>query len=188
MTLRPHPDVHEEGRKTLIEGRVFDLVRLALRLPSGLRQDLDLIEHPGAVAILARDDQGRILIVKQYRAAAGDWTCEVPAGRVEPGEDPAATAGRELEEETGYRAATVRPWRSFLPAPGIASEVIHLFHAEGLEAVPGGGLAGDDDEEIEVLWMDPRDVLTTEPADGKTILAAQHCLLEDVDRAGSSGT
>ena len=188
MTLRRHPDVHEEGRRTLIEGRVFDLVRLALRLPSGLRQDLDLIEHPGAVAILARDEQGRILIVRQYRAAAGDWTCEIPAGRVEAGEDPRTTAGRELEEETGLRARSVRAWRSFFPAPGIASEVIHLFRAEGLEAVPGGGLAGDDDEEIEVLWMHPRDVLSAEPADGKTILAAQHCLLEDADRRASSGS
>jgi ADP-ribose pyrophosphatase len=186
MTLRPHADVHEEERRTLYEGRVFDLVRLAIQLPSGLQQNLDLVEHPGAVAILARDDEGRMLIVRQYRAAAGDWTCEIPAGRVESGEDPAATAGRELEEETGYRARSVRSWRPFLPAPGFASEVIHLFHAEGLEAVPGGGLASDDDEEIEVLWMHPRDVLALEPADGKTILAAQHCLLEDADSAASS--
>mgnify|MGYP005723357401 CR=1 FL=1 len=109
--------------------------------------------------------------MRQYRAAASDWMIEIPAGRLEPGEDPLVCAQRELEEETGYRADDWKLLRAFLPATGFCSEVIHLFEARGLHAVPGGGAACDDDEELEVLWRAPEELLADDVTDGKTLLA-----------------
>jgi ADP-ribose diphosphatase len=161
----------------LYSGRVFDLVRQQVELPSGLRQVWDLVEHPGAVGIAAIDDQSRLVVVRQFRAAAGGWTIEIPAGRLDPGEDPAAAARREFEEETGLRAAHWRPLTSFLPAVGFCSEVLHLFEARGLSAAPEGGLTCDDDEEIDVQRLTLEQVLALEPRDAKTLIAAQALLL-----------
>jgi ADP-ribose pyrophosphatase len=172
VTLRPHPDVEVLSTRTEFRGRFFDVIRQELRLPSGLRQELDLVEHGGATAIVARDSQGRVLLVKQYRAAASDWMLEIPAGRLEAGEDPLVCAQRELEEETGYRADEWKLLRAFLPATGFCSEVIHLFEARGLHAVPGGGATCDDDEELEVLWRTPEELMADDISDGKTLLAA----------------
>ena len=172
MTLRPHPHVRVLEDVRLHVGKVFDLVRRKVELPSGLEQDWELVEHPGAAAIAAITEDGELVVVRQFRAAVGDWTVEIPAGRLDPGEDPREAAERELEEETGYRARHWSLLRSFLPAVGFCSEVIHLFEARGLEALPGGGRPSDADEEIEVLRMRPEELLRQEPADGKTLLAA----------------
>lgn len=174
--LPPHRDVQLLSEERLHEGVVFDLLRQRLRLPSGLEQSLDLIAHSGAVCVLARDESGRVLLVRQYRAAASAWLEEIPAGRLEPHEDPLVAARRELEEETGYRAARWRHVRTFFVAPGFASEVMHLFEATELSAVPGGGLACDDDEELSFRWAEPAELLTLEPQDAKTLVAALACL------------
>lgn len=155
---------------------MFGLVEQELVLPSGIEQTWGIVEHPGAVGVAALLDDGRMLIVRQFRPAAGDWTEEVPAGKLDEGEDPLTAAKRELEEETGYRAASWSPLMSFLPAPGFCSEVLHLFEATGLEAVPGGGLACDDDEEIDVIARTPEEVLALPVLDGKTVIAAQMLL------------
>ena len=170
MARSAHVRVLEE--ELLHRGRVFDLVRRVLELPSGLRQVWELVEHPGAVAVVALTDRGEVVVVRQFRAAAGDWMVEIPAGRLDPGEDPRAAAERELEEETGLRAGTWRHVRTFLPAPGFCSERMHLFEARDLVAVPGGGRACDEDEEIEVLALPAKELLQLEPADAKTLLAA----------------
>ncbi len=167
-----HPEVQLTGEEELFKGRFFDLYRQAVTLPSGLPQDWQFITHPGAAAIAALDDSGRLLLVRQYRLPIGDWTIEIPAGRLEVGEDPLEAAKRELEEETGYRAAHMEPFLEFVPAPGFCSEVVHIFLATGLEAVAGGGLACDEDEELDVIWHTPEEVLGFEPADSKTLLAA----------------
>ena len=142
-----------------------------LELPSGLQQAVDLVAHHGAVAIVARDAAGQVLVVSQYRAAASDWLLEIPAGRLEAGEEPLAAARRELEEETGYCAAHWRALTSFLPAPGFASERMHLFLAEGLEPAVDR-LACDDDEEIEVRWCSPEQLIDGGTQDAKTLIAA----------------
>lgn len=177
MTLRSHPRVDLCASEVLHRGKVFDVVHRSVRLPSGITQDLDLIEHGGAVAIAARDARGRLLLVKQFRAAASDWLVEIPAGRLEPGEEPLAAAKRELEEETGYRAGRWRLLSEFLPAPGLLSEVIYLFEAEDLVAVPGGGLEPDPDEEIEILWRFPAELLDSR--DAKTLIAALRAVVHD---------
>ena len=156
----------------LFAGRVFRLLRERVRLPSGLEQELELVAHPGAVGIAAQDADGRLLLVRQYRHAAGAWLTEIPAGRLEPGEAPLESARRELEEETGYRARSWRARRRSVPAPGCCSERITLFHALELERVESGARAPDPDEEIEIAWASPREVLANGIEDAKTLVAA----------------
>jgi ADP-ribose pyrophosphatase len=167
-----HPDVALKREERLFEGRFFDLYQQTVALPSGLEQDWQFVTHPGASAIAALDEQGRMLMVRQYRLPVGDWLVELPAGRLELDESPLVAAQRELEEETGYRAARWEPFFEFIPAPGFCSEVVYVFLAQGLETVPGGGLACDEDEELELLWMRPEEVIQLAPADSKTHLAA----------------
>jgi ADP-ribose pyrophosphatase len=172
MTLKRHPDVELLDSKLIHAGYVFHLRHETLRLPSGLEQKMEVVDHPGAVAIVATNEAGELLLVRQYRHALGDWVLELPAGRLEPGEDPLVAAQRELEEETGFRAGSWEPLRELVPAPGFCSEVIHVFRAHQLQAIPGGGLEPDADEEIELRWLSPEDVLASEIRDAKTLLAA----------------
>ena len=162
-----------ERSEVLLRGRVFDVVATRLTLPSGVEQDLVLVEHPGAVAIAAVDDAGELVLVRQYRHAARAHLVEVPAGRMEPHEDALTAARRELAEETGFRAREWRELASFLPAPGFCSERIVLFEARGLEA---GEPHPDADEELELLRLPPARVLEV-AQDGKTLLAAALLLL-----------
>jgi ADP-ribose pyrophosphatase len=166
------PGVHELSTTKIHRGRVFDVARAAVRLPSGLEQRFDVVLHAGAAAIAAVDDDGRLLCVRQYRIPAGDWLLEIPAGRLEPGEDPLRAAQRELEEETGHRAAHWSLLRRFFPAVGFCTEVMHLFLATGLTTVHEGKLAADDDEELEVVHATAEELLSAEPADAKTLVAA----------------
>jgi ADP-ribose pyrophosphatase len=166
------PEFEIVGERTIHEGRVFRLLARSLRLASGKRQDVDVILHPGAVAIAARDETGRMLLVRQIRAALGGPTLEVPAGRLEPGEAPIDAARRELEEETGIRAGSWRRLCSIVPAPGFCSEVLHLFEARELETIPGGGRGCDADEELEVVWREPSTIHALDPVDAKTLICA----------------
>ena len=171
------PDVELIASELVHTGRVFDLRRETVRLPSGLVQTLDAIDHPGAVAVAARNADGELLVVRQYRHATGNWLTEIPAGRLEPDEAPLAAAQRELEEETGYRAENWRLARTFFVAPGFCSERVWLFTATDCYPVPGGGLSPDEDEELAAEWVDPRALLSEEKVgDAKTILAAQWAL------------
>jgi len=165
--------VRVHSSQELHAGRVFGLRHDSIELPSGLRQELDVVEHGGAACVAALDADGRLLLVRQYRHAARDWLVEVPAGRLEEGElDPLQAARRELEEETGRRAARWSHLASFLAAPGFCSEVLHLYLAEELELAGADALAADDDEEIELVWRSPAEVLARGDADAKTLIAA----------------
>lgn len=171
----PSPDP-APGRRVLHRGRVFDLVELDHDRPDGGRWTTDVVEHPGAVAVVVRDAVGRLLLVEQERPAVQGTTLEVPAGRLEPGEDPTVAALRELEEETGLRADRVELLRTFWPAPGFCSEQVHLFEAQDVRAAGEDRLAPDEDEDLLVRWLDPHEVLAQHPADAKTLLAALHVL------------
>lgn len=170
-TDRPSP-FEVRTREPLVRGRVFDLVRTEVVLPSGLVQTLDVVEHPGAVAVAAIDGQHRLLLVAQVRPAVGRTTLELPAGRLEPGEDPLEAAHRELEEETGLRARTLQPLLILEPAPGFCSEQVHLFLAEGLTPAGEDRLSPDEDEELTCTWLSLEDVVALRPADAKTLVAA----------------
>ena len=121
----------------------------------GSRGKRDLVEHPGAVAILALDADDRLLLVRQWRVAAGRALLEIPAGTLdvhnEVTEDPDVAARRELEEETGHRAGSWRRLATFWTAPGFASELMRLYLATDLVAVGGDDrLAPDEDEDLEL--------------------------------------
>ena len=156
---------------TLYRGPIFELIHERLVLPSGRTQELVVVDHSGAVGVVPVLEDGRLLLVRQYRHATGDWLLEIPAGRREQGEEPLHAAQRELEEETGHRARTWQRLRSFYPAPGFCSERMDLFLARDLDEVSGGGAAADDDEELEVVRLAPEAVLE-EARDAKTLLAA----------------
>lgn len=105
---------------------------LEVELPDGSRSKRNLIEHPGAAAILPILDDGKILLVKQYRKAIESETLEIPAGKLDKGEAPEVCAKRELEEETGYKAKNIEYLGKIATAPGFCNEIIHLYKATGL--------------------------------------------------------
>lgn len=172
MALIRHPDIHVSDSRTVYEGRIFDLVRESVVLPSGLNQELTIVDHPGAVAIAAVDENGDLLLVRQYRHACGDWLLEVPAGRVEVGEDRLAAAMRELEEETGHRARSWELLREFFAAPGFCSERLSLYVARDLVRVESGAKEKDHDEELDVVRRSPQSLFEADILDAKTLIAA----------------
>ena len=145
----------------------------------GSRGTREIAGHPGAVAILAVDDEDRVLLVRQYRVAVGEALLEIPAGTLDVAddgsiEDPELAAPRELEEETGMRAGSWRRIATFYTAPGFASELMHLYLATDLRPADGERLTPDDDEHLlleRVPWRDAVEAAQRgELHDGKTIL------------------
>jgi ADP-ribose pyrophosphatase len=175
MSESPAPRVLT--RETHYTGLLVDVVHTAVELPSGTRQQLEIVEHSGAVAIAALDDDGRLVCVEQYRHAALGSLVEVPAGRLEPGEEPLEAARRELEEETGLRARHFEQLCGFFPAPGFCTEHITVFLATGLYPAGEDRLAPDADEELGVVRLTPRELIDLPCRDAKSLIAASLCLL-----------
>ena len=114
-------------------GRIFNVDRLRVELPDGRVAIRDVVRHPGAVAIVALTEEGRICLVRQYRTALGRVTVEIPAGKLAPGEDPLECAGRELLEETGMSAEKIAFLTTIATSDGFCDELIHIYMATGLE-------------------------------------------------------
>ncbi len=159
------------AREDLFSGRVVRLVLDTVRRPDGSQARREVILHPGGAAILPVADDGRILLVNQYRHPVEASLWEIPAGKLEPGERPLDCARRELVEETGYEAAVWTPRLSFRTSPGFTDERLTLFVAHGLRRItdPRAG-------EIDRCTLLPQDELLTRIEDGgitdaKTILA-----------------
>jgi len=123
-------------RRVIWEGNVGSFGLDTVVLPSGERATLALFKHPGASAVVPFLDRERVVLLRQFRHAAGGVIWEVPAGKLDRGEDPAVCAVRELEEETGYRAGRVVRTGSVLTTPGFTDERIHLFCAYDLAPGP----------------------------------------------------
>ena len=126
-------------RRLLSSRRVFEGRRVSVRLdevalPSGHRRVYEVVEHPGAVAIVALTAERRILLVRQFRQPVGAELLEVPAGTIEPGEAPEACARRELVEEVGRAAERWERLAAYYPSPGVLSEELHVFLARDLHA------------------------------------------------------
>lgn len=119
-------------REILFSGRIIKLRRDRVALPGGGESTREIVEHPGAVVIVPVTGQGEVILVKQYRKAVEEVTLELPAGTLEPGEDPEACARRELEEETGFLADEWRQVTRFYSSPGFCTERLYLFLAAGL--------------------------------------------------------
>ncbi len=137
--------------ETIYEGRIIDLRVEDVELPNGKQSKRELIDHPGAVAVIAETPDHKILAVRQYRKALDKAIVEIPAGKLEPGEKPEVTAVRELEEETGYTCDSLEKVISFYTSPGFANELVHLYVAKGLEKK--GEQSADEDEFLDVLHL-----------------------------------
>jgi len=140
--------------------------------PDGFEIRRSVVQHAGSAVMMAVDEKGRILLVRQYRLPARAMLWELPAGRLDPGEKPLQAAKRELEEETGYRARTWRKLLSFYPSPGYVSEKMTVFVATDLiEGEP----KPMEDERIRCRWFSSREldrmIRTGRLKDGKTIAA-----------------
>lgn len=166
----PEPRVMESTRP--FEGRVVTLRVDRVRHPDGLEHLLEVVEHRETVTLVALDDAGDLVLVRQYRHPTGRALLETPAGCIDPGETPAEAANRELAEETGLRARDLRPLGGFYLAPGWATEYMHAFLALDLE--PHAAEA-DSDERIQVERVTPADweemILDGRVVDCKSIAA-----------------
>jgi len=143
-----------EQSDVLFSGTRFRVVRQVQVTPDGQKHIRQTVEHPGAVAILPFVDAQRICLLRNYRVAVGQELVELPAGTLEPGEDPAQTAARELIEETGYRAGRIALLTSFYTSPGILDERMYLYLATGLEPGPQALEPGEQIETWIVSWDD----------------------------------
>jgi ADP-ribose pyrophosphatase len=139
----------------IYEGKIINLRRDMVRLPNGKEASREVVEHPGAVAVVAVLPDGRILLVRQFRHPVGQILLEIPAGKLDAGEDPDACALRELEEETCYRAGKIERRASVFTGPGFTDEVIHMYVAGELQKT---ALNPDDDEFLEVQAYEQAEV------------------------------
>ncbi len=157
--------------KTLLESRVFRVVRVSNPQAPGGGHVRDIVEHPGAVAIVPLVDGDHVCLIYNDRVATGKTLVELPAGTIDPGEAPSETAARELIEETGYRAGRIEPLAEFFTSPGICSERMHLFLATDLTP---GSMALEGGEQIKpfvVPWSEAvRMALGGEIEDGKSLI------------------
>lgn len=160
--------------ETVYKGRVVTLNLETVTLPNGVSVELEVVRHPGAAAIVPLKDDRTVILIRQYRLAAGGYIYEIPAGKLHPGEDPMDCATRELEEEIGYRAGHLDKIATFFTAPGFTDEVMHLYVASNL--IPGAQ-ALDSDEVLEIVEMSLEKamahILDGTIRDAKTIIGLQ---------------
>lgn len=160
--------------RNIYTGKVVTLNIDTVRLPNGVTVDLETIRHPGAAAVVPIKNDGTVVLIRQFRHAAGGFIYEIPAGKLSPGEDPLNCAARELEEEVGYRASSFELLSSIFTAPGFADEVIHIYKATGLTK---GRQHLDRDEVLEIVEMPLEEAIARIQdgtiRDGKSIVGLQ---------------
>ncbi len=137
-------------RETAFQGRVIDVAIETVELPNGRLADLEIVRHPGGAAAVALDEQERVCLLRQFRHAGNGWLWELPAGKIDPGEEPLAAATRELIEEAGVSAADWTDLGKLHSSPGVFTEIVYLYLARGLEAQERDH---HQDEVIEVHWL-----------------------------------
>lgn len=171
-------DLHEEVLSSDIawKGKIFDVERMQVRLPNGRTSVRDIVRHHGAVAIVALTETGKIALVRQYRASLGRVTVEIPAGKLEPGEDPLACARRELKEETGFVPGRIAYLTTIASSCGFSDELIHIYLATQLDFE---GAQPDEDEFLNVDLVPVNElvdaVLDGKIEDAKTVVGALAC-------------
>ncbi|MCL6443725.1 MAG: NUDIX hydrolase [Alicyclobacillus sp.] len=175
--------------KVVFKGRIVELHELQVTLPNGRVASREVVRHPGAVAILAEPAPEQLLFVEQFRKAPDAVILEIPAGKLDPEESPVDCARRELEEETGYRAAALEQVAAFYTSPGFADEYITLFFASGLTK---GDMKLDEDEFLNLHVLTRADVEARLAAgafkDAKTLIGVQWWLLRDLHGCQSQGS
>jgi len=167
--------------RRIFKGRVVTLDIDTVTLPNGATIELEMIHHPGAAAVVPMKEDGTVILIRQYRHAAGGYIYEIPAGKLHPGEDPKLCAARELQEEIGYRADSLELLTSILTTPGFTDEVIHIYKGTGLTK---GKQDLDHDEVIEIVELPLEKALAQiidgTIRDGKTIVGLQTAYFQQV--------
>jgi len=158
--------------QTIFSGRVIHLQVDEVELPNGNTSTREIVKHPGAVTVIAITEENKLVLVRQFRKPLEKTILELPAGKLETGEDPIECAFRELEEETGYKAESMEHWVSFYTSPGFADEYLHVYRARGLSK---GNTHLDQDEFVELVELTLPECLermrSGEICDAKTVAA-----------------
>ncbi|HEY2419927.1 MAG TPA: NUDIX hydrolase [Neobacillus sp.] len=166
----------------IFSGKVISLHLQDVELPNGKQSKREIIKHPGAVAIIAITDDNKIVMVEQYRKALERTIVEIPAGKLEKGEEPSFCAKRELEEETGYECKSLELLTSFYTSPGFADEIVHVFLAKGLTKKENAASL-DEDEFVNLVELTLEDSLRyikeQKIYDAKTMFAVQYLQLQE---------
>lgn len=159
-------------RETMFHGKIFDVERMQVEMPDGRISIRDVVRFPGACCILALDSEGMIPFVEQFRAPVGRVTLELPAGKIDRGEDPLDCAKRELSEETGYQSDSWQKLTALLPSPGYTDEVQHTYLATNAQR---GKRHLDDGEFVNVRMLSLEEAyqkaMSAEIVDGNTVCA-----------------
>jgi ADP-ribose pyrophosphatase len=158
----------------IYSGKVLKLDLDTVALPNGRTTELEILRHPGASAVVPLKEDGSVVLIRQFRHAAGGFIYEIPAGKLDPQEDPKDCAARELEEEVGYRAGSLELLTSIWTAPGFTDEVIHIYLGTHLEV---GKQNLDQDEILEIVEWPLEEamakILDGTIRDAKTIIGLQ---------------
>ena len=158
--------------KTIYQGKIVTVRVDEVELPNGATAGREVVEHPGGVCVLALTPDGQVPLVRQYRYPLGREFLELPAGKLEHGEDPREAAVRELGEEVGLTPGRVTDLGHFYVSPGFCTEKLHMYLVQEPETVP---VHPDEDEFLDIVWMSfdrlLRLVIEGEIRDGKTIAA-----------------
>ena len=167
--------------QSIYKGKIISLQIDDVVLPNDKEAKREIVKHPGAVAVIALTKENKLVMVEQYRKALERSIIEIPAGKLEPGEEPATTARRELEEETGYGCHELTFLQSFYTSPGFADEIIHIYVARDLYVIEQKA-ALDEDEFVELLEVSLEEALQLvqqqKIIDAKTAFAVQWLQLQ----------
>lgn len=165
------------GSEQIFNGRIINVRVDKVMLPNGRTSTREIVEHPGAVAIVAVTKEQELLFVKQYRKPVDEILLEIPAGKLEKGEDPAVCAARELAEETGYKPESLRFLYEFYTSAGFSNEKMYLYLAEGVTPAAANP---DEDEFIEVEKVKLKDLpallVSGRIRDAKSLIGVLHLL------------
>ncbi|MFD1707078.1 NUDIX hydrolase [Siminovitchia sediminis] len=166
--------------KPIFNGKIITVQVDEVELPDGKRSKREIVHHPGAVALIALTEENKIVMVEQYRKPLERSLLEIPAGKLETGEEPAVTAERELEEETGYQAGKLEYITSFYTSPGFANEIIHIYLANQLSKIKNPAKT-DEDEFVELTELTLEEAVdcmkNKRICDAKTVYALQYLQL-----------
>jgi ADP-ribose pyrophosphatase len=140
------------SQRTVFRGRILSVDADRVRLPNGHEATMEVVRHVGSVVLLPMPDEDHVILVKQYRYAIDQWIWELPAGCLDPGEEPVDAAARECQEETGLVPGHLERLAGFFPTPGYCDEFMHFFRLTGLSAPAAGAPAAhqDEDEDLSV--------------------------------------
>ncbi|WP_286229061.1 NUDIX hydrolase [Neobacillus mesonae] len=168
--------------KEIFSGKIITVELQDVELPNGKQAKREIVKHPGAVAVIALTNENKIVMVEQYRKALEKIIVEIPAGKLEKGEEPASCARRELEEETGYVCESLEPLLSFYTSPGFADEIVHVFLAKGLTKKENPA-AMDEDEFVNLKELTLEEAIQyvkeQKIYDAKTIYGVQYLQLQE---------